>query len=247
MSLPRLLLPACAFLLGLGSAASADAQTVINSVPYTISVSGKYVLGNNFITASASQVAITINVANVILDLNGFFVSGPGNSTTSSQSVISVGNVGNVTIRNGTVANNCYGIRFTGALPTSINHLVENVNITHCLLYGFYFNSSSAGSIIRTNTISQIGGYTGSSLSALGVYCFAGVSIENNFINSVTGGTFGGNTGDGYGIDQDGGSFAIGNKITNCTYGVKYGKYKDNLTDNVTTPFSGGIDVGGNN
>ena len=65
------------------TAATASAQTVINSVPFNITASGKYVLGNNFVTATAAQSAITINAPNVILDLNGFFVSGPGGVTSS--------------------------------------------------------------------------------------------------------------------------------------------------------------------
>ena len=230
------------FALTLFAAAStASAQTVINSVPYTITASGKYVLGNNFVTASANQVAITINAPNVVLDLNDFFVSGPGNSTTINQTVISVGNVSNVKIRNGTVANNGFGIYFfPGA--NSINHLVENVNITRCLFGGVFFAANTASSIVRNCTISQIAGNTeGAGRVIVGISCGTGVRIENNFVDTVTGGT------DNRGINQSVGSFAIGNTVVGSTIGVFGGKYQNNLTANCTTPFSSGIDAGLNN
>jgi len=44
---------------------------------------------------------------------------------------------------------------------------------------------------------------------------------------------------------------AVGNRITSSNYGIYFlvstGKYMDNLTSNVTTAFTGGIDAGGNN
>ena len=244
MFAPRLLArtPAILALTMLGLSAAASAQTVINSVPYTISVSGKYVLGNNFVTSSAAQSAITISAPNVILDLNQFFVSGPGNTPASSSAVISVGAVSNVTIRNGTVANNGYGIFFTNN-ANNLNHLIENVNVTRCYIGGIYVASVSPGTVIRQNTISQTGNATGGSGFCYGIYTFGGVRIENNVIATVTATA----SGTSYGINSDTGSFSIGNTISNALVGIKYSKYQNNLTEGCATPFQFGTDAGNNN
>jgi hypothetical protein len=43
-------------------------------------------------------------------------------------------------------------------------------------------------------------------------------------------------------------AFAVRNSVANCkSFGVGGGKYQNNLTSNCTTPFSGGVDAGGNN
>ena len=232
----------------LAGASAASAQTVINSVPFTISASGKYVLGGNLATTSANQTAITISAPNVILDLNQFFVSGPGNTPASATPVISVANVSNVTIRNGTVANNAYGIYFAGG-ANSINHLVEKVNVTRCYLAGIYFLAigASSGSIVRENTVSQTGNSTlnGSPQSAFGIYTGGGVRIEDNTITDVSSTGTSGVTISG--IDATSTDVVIGNTISNSTgNGVHLGKCQNNLTNNCGMPFLGTTDAGGN-
>ena len=227
----------------LAIASTASAQAVINSVPYTISVSGKYVLGGNLIGATANQNAIRINAPNVILDLNGFFVSGPGNTPSSTIAVIFVSDVGNVTIRNGTVANNAYGISFGGS-GNARNYLVENVNFTNTYQFGLNFASNAPGSIARNNSISEIGGTTaGANFNVYGIRSNGGVRIENNTINEVTAT----GTGISYGIFAATGDFSIGNTISSCAVGINAGKYKDNLTSGCATAFQNGAAVGFNN
>lgn len=69
---------------------------------------------------------------------------------------------------------------------------------------------------------------------------------EDNRINGLSSS---GNTVGLY-FDTSTGVLAAGNRIAGAVYGIKYllssGKYMDNLTSNVTTPFSGGTDAGGN-
>jgi hypothetical protein len=47
------------------------------------------------------------------------------------------------------------------------------------------------------------------------------------------------------------GGLAVNNRITAADYGIAYflspGKYRDNITSSVTTPFSGGTDICNNN
>jgi hypothetical protein len=53
-------------------------QTVIHSLPYTITASGNYVLGANLsYSPSGFTGAITINQSNVTIDLNGHYISNP--------------------------------------------------------------------------------------------------------------------------------------------------------------------------
>ena len=213
-------------------------------MPYTISASGKYQLGTNLVNANGAQTIISIQAPNVILDLNGFFVSGPGGSTASPFAVIAVADVSNVTIRNGTVANNGVGIAFTGSSTNSINHLVESVNFTRCYLAGVSFGGASPGSIVRNNTFSQIGGSTAAANSdASAILTLGGVRAERNSVATVT------VTGSGisYGINAATSDFLIGNTISNSQVGIAGGKYLNNLTSGCTTPFSGGVNAVGNN
>ncbi len=223
--------------------ASASAQTVISSVPYTITASGQYVVDRNLIGASANVDLITVNAPNVLIDLGGFFVSGPGNTPTSTKACIRTNGGSNIVIRNGTLANMGYGISFDGSSTNNINHLAEFLNFTRCYIYGVYFASDSAGSQIRDSVYSQIGN-TSTNTNAAAIYTFDGVRVERCVIAGVTAATVGTSS---RGIDGGGGSFYINNTISNCTTGILRGKYRDNLTSNCTTPFSSGVDAGGNN
>ena len=231
-------------LLLLASAAAASAQTVINTVPYVISASGKYVLGTNVSNPSNSgTVAIDITAPNVILDLNGFFVSGTGN-TGGGNTVIRVNNVANVTIRNGLVANAAFGIAFA-ANTNSRNFLLENVTVSRCYMRGVLFTEPSPGSIVRNCSFSNIGNATtGASSVAIAIFTDGGVRIENNSIANVTGT---GNNGTSVGIAAASTDFSIGNTISNSVVGISGGKYLNNLTSGCTTPFSGGTNATGNN
>ena len=227
----------------LTGAAAVPAQTVINSVPYTINVSGKYILGGNVSTTNPNQNAIRITVANVDLDLNGFFVACSAPNTSSSLAAIFVSDVGNVTIRNGTVAAYAYGISFGGS-SNSRNYLVENVTISRVWLHGLYFASPAPGSQVRNNSFSDIGGYTNATNAQTeAILSRGGVRIENNNISNVTG--IG--TSPGVGISAASTDFTIGNTISNATIGISGGKYLNNLTAGCSTSFTGGTNATGNN
>ena len=154
-----------------------------------------------------------------------------------------MGNVSNVTIMNGTVANNGYGI-FFNAGANSINQLVDSVNVTRCYRAGIYFAGATAGSIVRGNTVSQTGGVGGSAdVRAYGIFTLGGVLIDSNTVSRVTGTNLGGS----FGISADNGSFVVRNTVSTAGLGFFGGKYQDNLTLNCTTTFSGGTDATGNN
>src|ERR1700674_4960467 len=96
-------------LLALASfAADSFGQTIISSVPYTISAPGNYVLGSNLTYSSAAGAAITILSSNVTLDLAGHYLYFPG--TPTSNVGVYVHNAGNVIIQNGIIAVFYYGV-----------------------------------------------------------------------------------------------------------------------------------------
>ena len=230
----------------LASAAMVSAQTVITSVPHTITASGHYAINRNLNSNAANTPAITIAAPNVILELNGFYVAGPSNpgaSLTPNNSTILVGDVPNVTIRDGLVAGDAYGIYFSATTATnSRNYVVESVTVTRCYYCGIYVRSAAPGSQINTCAFSFIGNSALAS-NPVAIWTHVGVRVERNNIGDVTGP--GGAA--SVGISATHGDFIISNTISNCTYGSLSGKCSNNLTYNVGTPFFGIIDAGGNN
>lgn len=114
------------------------AQTVISSVPYAISASGKYVLGGN-LNNTTYGAAIRISAPNMQLDLNGFYVSGTGDTNRVLIPVILVDDVANVAIHNGLIANESIGILFNGQ-GNARNYIVENMIISRCYMAGIQIN-----------------------------------------------------------------------------------------------------------
>ena len=155
--LPLVLLGGIAPLASAQSSA-VTAPTVITSAPYTITVSGKYILGNDLILSSTSTPAITISVANVNLDLGGYFISGVGD-TTSTNVLISVGDVAGVTIKNGTLANDGAGIEFTGGSDPR-DYAVAGVTFTHLYLFGMEFDNTAIAAKVYGCKFSALGGST---------------------------------------------------------------------------------------
>ena len=91
-----LTLGATAMMAMLGTAAAQTFQ--INTLPYTISVPGDYLLERNL--QSTAPTLITITASDVTLDLNGHTLS-----SASSQYAIHVKSVQNVVIKNGSIRN----------------------------------------------------------------------------------------------------------------------------------------------
>jgi hypothetical protein len=90
---------------------------------------------------------------------------------------------------------------------------------------------------------------------ALGIAVFhgSGSVVENNRIGNSS---FGPDSSYGININQSSDVLVSNNRVTTMNYGVYYdtggnpastGKYRDNLTSGVTTPFTGGTNAGGNN
>ncbi|HSP54851.1 MAG TPA: hypothetical protein VLS25_04615, partial [Dehalococcoidia bacterium] len=72
-------------------------KNVITSLPFTISQPGSYVLNGN-LTGVSGQNGITVNAADVTIDLQGFELAGVSGSGDAVQA-----NSANVAVRNGTI------------------------------------------------------------------------------------------------------------------------------------------------
>ena len=247
--------------------------TAITYLPYTIIYEGVYCFTESLETNMASGNAIVINVDNVIIDLNGWMLDGLGAGAGTTTRGIYAGQRKNITIRNGTIRGFKMGLYFYDTSPYIISqgHLVEDIRAVANTYAAFYVFGSE--STFRRNRVFNTGDTTG---FAFGFYLGgSGLRVLNNdvsnttvnssgnafgiYVGSTEGGVIEGNrindlssvTGNAFGIYISGGSVLVDhNYIENAVNGITFsgatGKYRDNLTVNVTTPFSGGTDAGGN-
>ena len=226
----------------LGGAATVHAQTVITSLPYTITATGAYVLNGNLSSSQTSGNLITVNASNVTIDFQGHFISGAVGNTSQTTTGIYASERSNLTIKNGTIAHCKYGVDIEGndtATTNSVNHQIDNLRVTYCSYVGIFI-AYGPGSRISNCQVSQTG-YSGTS-SAYGIIVYgASTVVQNNVVSNVT------VSSGGFACGIYGNGFSRQNVVSGASYGVSGGKYQDNLTDGCTTPFNGGTDAGGNN
>jgi len=263
-------------------AVTAQAETIdctaITTLPYVINSSGIYCLTGDLNTAQTNGPAITINVNNVTLDLNGWRLGGLAAGTGTWATGIYATNRKNITIKNGTIRGFFNGIWLDGNSPytTSQGHVVEGIRAEQNRFSGIVV--AGQGSIVRNNQVVDTGGST-ISVSAIGITLYGpgtrtlnndvinttasangiakavyhkdgnGAVIEGNRIDGLSSGT-----GSLYGIiiTNSNTVLVVDNRLTNSPdFGIMYinstGKYMNNLTSNVGTPFFGGTAVGTNN
>ena len=115
-----------------------------------------------------------------------------------------------------------------------------------------------SGNIVRHNQVVQIGGSTtfGTNANAIGIVVLghgSGTLANNRVLDNTVSTIVKQGTGTAWGIffASDTESFAVNNQITTADRGIDYsggsvGKYRDNLTFDVTVPYSGGTDAGNN-
>ncbi len=211
-------------------AADSFGQTIISSVPYTISAPGNYVLGSNLVYSSAAGAAIQIFSSNVTLDLGGHYLYFPG--TPTSNVGVYVHNAGNVIIQNGIIAAFHYGVYFdrTGGTALNTGNIVQNLRLTNVINGVVLF--TVAGSIVRNNQMTSTSNGTSG----------AGIFIPDGSGNLVSGNVI---SGFNEGVFAPGEfNYFLENMVSNCNFGfaVSSGdKYRFNTTFNCTTPFSGGV------
>jgi hypothetical protein len=251
--------------------------TAIPSVPYTITVPGIYCLNSNLETAMISGNSITINVNNVVIDLNGRKLGGGSAGAGTGAGGIYANQRKNITITNGTIRGFYYGVFLDDASPytTSQGHIIEDIRADMNTYMGL--RVSGRGNIIRNNQVVDTGGTTTSNY-ATGIDVHGpGNRVFNNDVyetkekstamavgialsssdgsvvmnNRVGNQDFG--TGISYGIwlDHSDNFIVKGNSITKMVKGIWFnvstGLYADNLASGCTEPFHGGTPAGSTN
>jgi len=251
--------------------------TAITTLPYIITTQGIYCFTGNLATSMTSGIAIEIQTNNVTIDMNGWKLGGLGAGAGTTAKGIYAWQRKNITISNGTISGFFLGIWLHDSPPytTSQGHLIEDIRADQNTKIGI--DVFSRGSIVRRNQVVDTGGSsvesdaygiviigpgarvlnndisgsaaTGSGIGG-GVFVHAadGTVLESNRIDDISSGT-----GSTYGlyIANSNDVLVVGNRLTGAVNGIYYngstGKYKDNLTSSVTTPFTNGTDAGGNN
>ena len=259
--IPRLLAAVLATVLALAAVPIARAQvvtpnpapTIITTAPYTITKPGFYQLGANLTYAgngSANDAIITVAISNVTLDFAGHYISGPSTNSATQLYGVYANEAGNLNIQNGTIAFCYIGALFTGngtATSLNINQRVTNMLISYCYYEGLDLENVR-NSDLANNRISLIGGQIAG--DTWGIFAMgSGIRIFGNVVVSIS--AIGGAGSLGIEVDPPAsggglGGFVFNNQISNCDYGITGSKYQQNLTDNVTVPFSGGTDAGSN-
>lgn len=127
------------------TASAAQAQTLLapRTFPLVIDQPGHYKLSAS-VAVPALTHGIKITASNVVLDLNGFTVKGPGFCGTycpgtGQASGIWI-NAGNVTVRNGTVS----GFDYAGVLFANFQTTLEDLNVSENYQAGIYRHSPPA-------------------------------------------------------------------------------------------------------
>jgi len=224
--------------------AGAGPCTPITSVPTVITTQGVHCLTQNLTTGITSGSAITVATNNVTVDLNGFTLEHTGSANVDG---IAATGRQNVTVTNGTVR----GFRRGITIQSSEGAVIEGVRADQNELSGFVVGGN--GNIVRNNQVVSTGPAPGlPNTIGIDISPGTGTSVVNNDVAKTIP-----NGGQGAGIRVSHTNVLVeGNRITQANIGILFqgaggtGRYRDNLTSGVSTPFlnqGSTIDSGGNN
>ena len=231
-------------LLGWRPGAYAQSCTPITSVPTVITESGVYCLTESLVQTTIHVGAISVDAAAVVVDLGGYRLKWSG-STSSGNAAITVSEGSrNAVIRNGIISG------FTVAVESyAPGTIVEDLRMNNNDL-GVAIREGAEGALIRRNYFRLGNGVQVDGQSGGGTNNGSVRIIDNDFHGvSAEGG------GSGYnGVDIQGrNAMVIGNRFGRLYTGVWFdpltqatGKYRDNVTTNVTFPYTGGTNAGNN-
>ena len=229
----------------LGTTSTARSQTVISSLPYTITTGGLYVLNGNLSSAQTGGNLITINASNVTIDFQDHFISGPSSGGVPANGIYAIERA-NIVIKNGTISHCNYGLYFesstnNNATTNAVNARVDTMRVAHCLEDGICLNHQPSARITNCQ-VSQIGTSTSTRYTAGIETIGPEVTVQGCSVSDITAGS-GINA---YCIFADNGVFVRQNQLSNGTDAVRFGIYQDNLCYQCTNLFTGGTDGGGN-
>jgi hypothetical protein len=275
MRLPTALFCLCIAALT-GSFALRAGAVDITELPYTIRHSGAYVLRIDGVFKHTTGAAITIDADYVTLDLNDHSLTNTPTETGPTMAAgISTQAHNNLTIRNGAVRGFRIGLDLNS--PNTVgNILLNNVTCDECKGAAFVLTGDSidirscavrntggspanvdaliGGMVLVGNYANVSGNQITNTVAIEGTQTAVGMimqfdkacAVDGNFVanGTVTSGST------GISANASAGFLATNNRIASFTTGLLFlenGKYRDNLTINCSTPFSGGTAVGTNN
>lgn len=257
----------------LAFALSCEAATQIKKLPYTIKKSGQYVLKKSLKYSNLDGAAISIEAAEVTLDLGGFTLwsNAEANDTNGAIGIECFGDH-RVTVRNGVVRGFLKGLDLsTGATGrvivedliveesgrTGIDISGQLVTVRSCQvrntgfvtsgvtinIWGILVSASTA--IVEQNQVNNLSSPGGQTVRGIQTSGSRGSTIRSNEVRSAS------TLSAGIILFNGAANFATDNVIADSTIGLQFangapGKYRDNLTQNCATPFSGGTAVGSN-
>jgi hypothetical protein len=251
MKLPQtavaLVAPAVVAAVALFAAAPAGAEGCrpIDSIPYTIDEPGLYCLVCDFQTDLDVGAAITVDADNVTIDFQQFSIDNRSAGWGTGAIGVQAYERSDVVVRNGTLMGFFEGVSLSGPLgvQTSNNHLVEDMRIAYSIRNGIGINGF--GSVVRRNVVYETGNAeevgTGIFLTGWRHH------VVDNDVERVLPPK--GSTGISFTSGGDN-HLAENNRITSAETGIwmagRNTKYRDNLTNEVGVPYTGGLDVGNN-
>ncbi len=158
--------------------------TVIDSIPFTITVQGIYCLKGHLATSLTSGNLIEIQTNNVTIDMNGFKLGGLAAGAGTLANGIYALDRRNITIRNGSIRGFFRGIFLQGDAASSSGHLLEDLRLDGNRFTGAQVEGT--GNIIRNNQVVNTGP-TDNRTDAIGLLIFSssGSVVEGNVISSV--------------------------------------------------------------
>ncbi len=158
--------------------------TVIDTIPFIITVQGIYCLTGNLSSALTSGDMITVATNNVTIDMNGFKLGGLAAGAGTTANGIRAIDRRNITIRNGSIRGFFRGIFLEGGVANSSGHLLEDLRLDGNTVRGAQVEGT--GNIIRNNQVVNTGSGDSSNF-AVGLYIiFSNDSVvEGNVISSV--------------------------------------------------------------
>jgi hypothetical protein len=189
--LAMIIIPACLFAVDGQVLINMSTVTAAGGFPYKITQSGSYKLSGNLVIPAGKN-GIEINADYVVLDLNGFTVSGPGkcngrypNPATlcsgndfSTQGILASGAY--VTVKNGSVAGMGVGV-YGGALIEEVqanNNLVTGIQVGAAVVRRCTAdNNGGTGFRLEGNTLAEAN--EASLNTSNGMVSFEGTVIGN--------------------------------------------------------------------
>lgn len=224
---------AAVLLLGCG-AAFAQTCTPITSTPFTITGVGPYCLTANLSHTDPNAAAITVDKDGVVLDFSGYRLRWAGAGFPGDAAVKVLSGSVNVTIRNGLISEFDYQ---PGVETLGIGTIVEDMRLSNNG-GGVVVAANAEGAIIRRNYVRNTNFVIhGKSARIVDNDLYGEVGLP--FMAAIT-------------IDAGENALIQGNRIGRYYMGIEFiqgatGKYRDNITTNVTIPFSNGTNIGNNN